>query len=416
MTHSNRLALSSACLLALTSISHASGFRIPETSIKSVGLIAANVANAHGADASYYNPAAMAFNEDKAFMEGSLMLFHLGEFSYSGQLTDALGSRAISESSKVQNIPAGGFHYVSPTVNDWRFGLSVISPFGLTVEWDSPEASAYAEKFSLLTLELNPTFSYKLSDQLSIGGGLRAIYSDGEVKSSTTTPVNIARDLSGDSWDYGYNLALAYRPNDDISLAVTYRSKVDLSLEGDADLTFVAPIYSGFGSIDVVTPEVLTLAAAFDLSDNTTIEIVWDRTYWSDYKSLDFEYAVPLTGPAFTAFDAPKARNWQDTDAFRIGVTHALNDQWDLLFGYTRDEAATPDSTVSFELPDADANVFSVGAIYQYSDTMKIGAAMLASFREDRTINNAASSTPVLAGEFSSDPGLVTSVGFEMSF
>ena len=56
-------------LLAITGIftagsALASGWRIPEQSVNSTALSAAYVANAHGADAAYFNPANMSFETD----------------------------------------------------------------------------------------------------------------------------------------------------------------------------------------------------------------------------------------------------------------------------------------------------------------------------------------------------------------
>jgi len=39
------------------------------------------------------------------------------------------------------------------------------------------------EKFKLLTVEISPSISYKITDTLAIAGGLRAVYSEGEVRS-----------------------------------------------------------------------------------------------------------------------------------------------------------------------------------------------------------------------------------------
>ena len=53
--------------------------------------------------------------------------------------------------------------------------------------------------------------------------------------------------MDGDTWDAGYNLALTGRPVENMNLSVTYRSKVDLGVEGDATLrTSAGPgLYAG---------------------------------------------------------------------------------------------------------------------------------------------------------------------------
>ncbi len=45
---------------------------------------------------------------------------------------------------------------------------------------------AFAEEFTLKVVELIPSASYKITDNLSIGAGLRFIYSEGVVKNDAT--------------------------------------------------------------------------------------------------------------------------------------------------------------------------------------------------------------------------------------
>ncbi len=62
----------------------AGGYAIPESSINATALSAAYVANAHGADAAYYNPAAMVYNEDAGLLEVDATYIHLTPIDFSG--------------------------------------------------------------------------------------------------------------------------------------------------------------------------------------------------------------------------------------------------------------------------------------------------------------------------------------------
>ncbi len=55
----------------------AGGFKIPEQSLSGMALSATNVANAHGADSAYYNPANMVFNNEKKIFSNSLLLSYI---------------------------------------------------------------------------------------------------------------------------------------------------------------------------------------------------------------------------------------------------------------------------------------------------------------------------------------------------
>ncbi|MDD3323517.1 MAG: OmpP1/FadL family transporter [Sulfurospirillaceae bacterium] len=353
----------------------ASGYRIPEQSLNSVALSNAYVANANSADASYYNPANMSFMGTGAEVEAGMTYINLPKVSFAG--TDA----THSDKSLEEHFFVPTMFYVSPMMGSWRYGLSVVAPGGLSKRWDN-FGKRSSEEFTLATIEVNPTASYKFNDQFSVALGARGVYSDGVVKSNAS---NVAvRDLTGDSIDFGYNLALSYKPIKDLTLSATYRSKIDLTVEGEATLIHpaIAGGYNGGASVTIPLPAVLNIALAYTM-DKTTVEFVFDRTYWSAYKELDFNY-----DRALAAFDAPVPKNWKDVNAYRIGVTHQYNDKLTLMAGFAIDETPAPDNTVGFELPDSDAKLYSVGFDYKINKQLSMGFAYLYDDKEDRTVNN----------------------------
>lgn len=377
------LSLSAATLLA-------SGYRIPEQSLNSTALSAAYVAGAHGADASYYNPANMALMGGSAEIEGAFTYINLPKVTFTGT------NPAHNGDSKEEHFFVPTMHYVSPMMGDWRYGLSITAPGGLSKRWDESYSKTFAEEFTLKIIEVNPTASYKVNDQFALGFGLRGIYTDGVVKSNGViavlagpTLINASRDLTGDSIDFGYNLALTYKPIKDLTVSGTYRSKIDLTVTGDAYLTRTGGTpYNGGASVTIPLPASLALAAAYSM-DKTTVEFVFERTYWSSYKDLDFNYDTVLADPFLNgAFDAVKAKNWKDVNAYRIGVTHQYSDALKLMAGFAIDKNPAPDSTLGFELPDSDAKLYSVGFEYQLDKKMSMGVAYLYDDKETRVVNN----------------------------
>lgn len=402
----------------------AGGYKIPENSINSTALSAAYVANAHGADAAYHNPAAMVFNPDQDLLEASLTYIYLSETDYDGETTlnPSLGPPIplgfSSDSSKHQHFFVPTFHYSSRPVGNARFGLSVVVPAGLTKRWSDPAPKTFAQKFDLKTVEINPSAAYRISDQFAAGFGLRAVYSDGTVRSDGPGgPLRLTRDLTGDSWDYGFNLALLYKPTDTVNLALTYRSNIDLSVSGDATLEAITPgptdSYSGSASVEVPIPATLALAAAFDLNEKTTVEVVLERTYWSEYDELDFDYADDLTSripPLLASFDRPLDRDWNDSSTIRVGITHQYDDRWTLMGAYAYDETPVPENTLSFELPDSDAHIISFGARYQLSNETSIGAGLLYDYKTSRRVNN-----DDIDGEFKNASAILATFGVQVA-
>jgi long-chain fatty acid transport protein len=375
--------------LAAVSALVAGGYKIPEKSVNAVALCSANVANANRADMAYYNPANMAWGGEGNVVEADLTYIRLSPITY-----DPNTAGAESIESETENVFVPTLYYVSPDLGGWRAGLSVNTPAGLAKRWEDQPGKTYSHEFSLETVEVAPSLSYALSDTLAVAAGARMIYSSGVVKSAFL----VSRDMEGDSIDFGYNAALSYRPDPAWKLAVTYRSKVDLTEEGDAvlysgdiDASYNGlVVYDGEASVTVPVPAALNLAVAWSPIEATTLEFVYERTFWSSYESLDFEYAAPITEPviAAKAFDDPIPKNWEDVGAYRLGVTHNYDRQWTAMAGVVYDETPIPEESLGFETPDSDSLTFSLGARYQVNAALNLGLAGLYSIRSDREVTN----------------------------
>jgi len=418
---SRRACSTACCLLACTATGvQAAGYKLPESSSNATALSAAYVANAKGPDASYYNPAAMAMDPGGAAISGDLTLVHLPSIDFD----DLSGSPlSRSDSSKTENIPVPTLHYVSPYVGKARFGLSIVTPGGLSKRWDGPGAWT-AEEFTLRTVEINPTIGYRLTDSLAIGGGVRMIYSDGVVKSRV--PVGtpglppVFRDMEGDSIDFGYNLAVHFQPNETFKFAATYRSKIDLTVEGDAKLgAGPLTVYNGDASVEVPMPAALSLAAAFALRSDTVFEMVYETTYWSEYKELDFDYSVDnpmaiIGGGGL--FDDPVPKDWKNSNTLRLGLTHELDEKWTLMAGFALDESPAPKRTIGYELPESDGKIYSLGARYKLSKQWELAGAILYTKRETLRLRAADANQDGLIGDFKDAGALLVSMGARYNF
>ncbi len=395
-----------ALLSVLTSsLLMAGAYKIPETSLNSMALSAAYVANAHGADASYYNPANMVF-EDTHALEVDMTYIGLGGIDYLASMAGTDNISSESESFLVQS-----FHYVSPSFGNATFGFSLVVPGGLSKRWEDQPAKTYAKEFTLQVVELNPTVGYKINDKLAVGAGIRAVHSSGIVKSQSIA----SRDLEGDSWDFGYNFALTYKPTKVLTLAATYRSNIDLTETGTAKLYFPDNAdYSGphnkyDASVTVPLPAALNLAVAYTFETKTTLEFVYERTFWSAYETLDFNYNKSI-GSLTPTFDDPITKDWEDTNAFRLGVTQEY-DAWTAMAGFAIDESPVPEKTLNFELPDSNAMLISLGGRYKVNESWEVGMSALADIKESRTVKN-----DTVDGEFTNAKAYLITLGVEYTF
>ncbi len=400
-------------------------YKIPEQSARSIALGGAYVAGAEDADAAYFNPANMSFMPNKSFFELSATAIYLPSIRFKGKVYYPFESKLkqANAKSKSEAFLVPHMHWVSKEYKGVRFGLSLVTPAGLSKRWHSQPQIWSAEEFTLRVGEINPSFSYKLSDTLSIGGGLRALYSDGKVK--VKYPHLFKEDMKGDTdLRWGYNLALSYRPDPQLTFATTFRSKIDLKEKGHAtgylgaflltkdpkDLNTLIPYHTA-AKVTVPLPSTWTLAGALRISQTTKVEVTYERTFWSEYKTLDFDFDDPSVE---AVLGRPKAKNWRDTNTFRVGITHNSTSKLTTMIGFAYDQSPVPQSRVGFELPDADAYILSLGALYRYSDTLRFGISYLFDYKTERTISPAARNNNGIIGKF--DEGNAHLLNFSLAY
>jgi len=412
------LCLALLLCLANAVTTEASGFRIANQSLGAVGLSGAHTAFTPGPDSNYYNPANINFLPDQWQVETSLTLLQLPGITYTDNRTPLSNGTSDHELFFMPLL-----HMVSPRYGNLRYGFSLTYPFGLSKHWAQPYPRSFAEEFSLHTIEANPTIAYNPVDWLGIGGGFRVVYGKGEVQNDIDapfSPITLRRSSEGTDTQMGYNLALSVRPSKQWSIAATYRSEVKLDLSGHSELqalsgsTLVAD-YSGDGAVRIALPAVLGLATAYSFN-RLTVELAWERTFWSAFKELDFVYDQDFQASPFAPFDIVSIKNWDDADAYRIGLTYDWNERWATTFGVSYDRTPVPASTVGFELPDADAMVYGAGIRYRYSAATELGISYMYHRTRTRSVSLADTNTSGIDGRFTEGGAHAVTLGLITTF
>lgn len=405
-------------VVALTSLcaagsAMASGYRIPEQSLDSTAKSGANIASASSADVTYFNPAGMSLLDDAWHLEGTATYLHLTAIDYKDNL-----SALRDGSSETENFLLPTFFLVSPDYNNFRFGFSVTETYGLAKRWyDDMFPRASANKFSLQVFELNPTVSYKFSDMFSLGGGVRMLYSKATLMTNSVefltalgSPLGNTLGMSGDTTEWGYNLAADLKPNDSWNFALTYRSNVDLEFD-DGDVRFTLParglVTATTGDVSVPAPAVLSFSTAYTYNQ-WTFDLTLDRTFWSEYEELAFDFAALP--------DRTIAKDWDDTTCVRLGAEYRLNEKFTLMGGIAYDENPVPEENLGFELPDSDAWLFSAGVRYKHSEQLEYGVSVLYDYKQEREVVQGTSLVNDINGEFSNASAFLVSAGISYKF
>ena len=406
-------------IVATCSLLNAGGYKVPEQSADSLGLAASNVAFSFGADAAYFNPANMMFLDGRHHVESTLGWFHIHSLDFK---TDS----GKTYSSKKFDSLAGTFSFVSPELyENWKFGLALAVPAAVGISWEDPETAFTGKRFKLQVVELNPTVAYRINDKLAIAVGARGVYTKGKIASDFGVGY---REIQGDAINYGYNVALTYRPIEELSFAVTYRSKVNLELKGHTDADFKGPLapisYHGKTKVEIPLPAQLVLATGYKFSDFTLL-LAFERTYWSKFKDYDFEFGdktAAHTNPPFGGFfkammDDPVVKNAKDSNTYRIGLAYDVNEKLRLMAGFSYDEDITSSNHTGLELPNTTSKAYTAGLNYKFTDNLEVAFGYVYQHRDKKRATDIATSTRTkMSGEFDSGKIQIVGTTFKYTF
>src|SRR5690554_1935954 len=260
----NRLSLAVAiAAAALASQAHAGGYQINEQSVSGQGYgHAGRSSNVNDATIVFGNPAGMSFLDRAQVTAGGTYL------NVNSRIRNAQSSSSIDASAFDPSIPSGmaqvplgsidgtndgdmvpgtlvPFAFYAHPVNErLAFGFGVYAPFGSKTEYEDSFEGRYMGNYTEVTvMSAQPTLSFKFNEQWSIGAGITYNRVDGELASkvpgallSAVNPLHDGTDgevrVEGDDEAWGYNIGVIYRPIPETTLRLTYRSKVEYTLEG----------------------------------------------------------------------------------------------------------------------------------------------------------------------------------------
>lgn len=365
-----------AVTIALTApTAWSAGFQVSEHSASGLGrAYAGDAAMADNASVMARNPASMAlFSETQ--ISGALHIIN-PEID----ITDTTTNQKASDVAPIQLVPAS--YYVNPIDSNWALGLGLYTVYGVATDYpDAFNAGDLAGDTSLISVNLNPAVSYRINDQVSIGGGLNIVYAIAELNrhfgiASVATSKSAGDKLvsmEGNTWGLGWNVGALYEADANNRFGIAYRSEIELDFEGDFT-DYSGRIVPGGGQVkgDLTVP----LPAILEVSGFHQLNTTWAIHYsvlWSEWRNFT---ELKATGDGCSQTNGIcffKDEQYDNAFRYSIGTTYTLDEDWTLRTGFAFDEQAGK-STLS--IPDTDRYWFSAGVTYQYSPTLSFDAGV----------------------------------------
>ncbi|MBY8317128.1 outer membrane protein transport protein [Vibrio fluvialis] len=389
-TNKKFLSIAVACGLAsVSNLTQAAGFQLAEYSATGLGrAYAGEAAMADNAGAQWRNPAMLTYLKGTQVSAGALYVNPNvdveGDVSFYGS-TSSTSSSDYANDAVIPNF------YISHQVNEkWALGLAFGTNYGMETELDSGfSASHFGDEAMVTTMEANANIAYQLTENVSIGGGIRYVMGEGHfgAKSPSQTEAlgltkgTTLKYMEGDDTSWGWQAGAAWQMTPNNRVGFAYKSEVDLKLSGSANMYVQSygKVLSDTGYMMLTLPATAELSTYHQLTDQFALHTSINWTDWSSFEKLQAE--LDTMGTVMV-----KEENWKDNYRFAVGATYQVDPKLALRSGVAYDTAAVSTKNRTITIPETDRIWLSVGAGYDVTEQLTLDAAFTYIFAKDADI------------------------------
>ncbi|MEG9311964.1 long-chain fatty acid transporter FadL [Klebsiella pneumoniae] len=312
------------------------------------------------------------------------------------------GTSPTGKSLKADNIAptawVPNFHFVAPINDQFGWGASITSNYGLATEYnDDYAAGSMGGKTDLTTANFNLSGAYRLDSNWSFGLGFDAVYAKAKIEryagdsadrrrlwraaagaggpGSEDPGRHADRPSNGNAWGFGWNAGILYELDKNNRYGLTYRSEVKIDFDGNYRSSLPAAynqILGNFGlpagtsgqttngSLTLNLPEMWELSGYNRVAPQWAVHYSLTYTSWSQFQELK---ATGSNGQ--TLFY--KEEGFKDAYRLALGTTYYYDDNWTFRTGIAFDDSPVPANNRSISIPDQDRLWLSAGTTYAFN-------------------------------------------------
>ena len=379
---------------------YCAGYGIYEWSTRGNALGGTLIGRADDPSAVAFNPAGIVQLNGTQIQTGITLIYPNSDVTTNNPYLPTTRQTAQGQNN-IWAIPH--FYLTQKLAPQWWLGIGVFSRAGLGVEYKNPKNfwGRYNNTYTgIKSASLNPNLAFKINDKFSIAAGMEAawldfthektidsgavlkkakenpLYAALTVPPDIFNPTNTQRDIYsktfGNATGVGVNLALRFTPEDWITLGLTWRSKIQISINGKSkfDKTNAQNWLSGQGAMEqgvirgllkdcgtkgsAPIPEIFAFGITLYPIDNLSLEFDTLLTRWSAYKELSFVFDSSL--PTITS-----RKDWKDAWRFQFGGEYALTPDFDLRASYVYDQSPINGNFADYIIPANNRHLFGFG-------------------------------------------------------
>ena len=381
-------------LLFFTQLSFGSGFLIYEHGAAAMAMAGAFAALANDPTAIFYNPAGLAWLKGTQVSLGGTFIFPAGSVS--------LPNWPDPNFQKVYQLDQTFFpphFYLSRSLGQrLTAGIGVFAPYGLGTAWPVNYPLKYiCTQTSMQTIFINPTLSYKISENFSLGVGVSYITSKLSLDLirlvvipgvwSGDVPVSLSK-ATGDS--LGFNAGLLYK-RDKLGVGLYWRSGFKVDYSGQLKLNKIkvpAPIQpylpdSGQATTSFRHPNIFGLGISYQFTNKFLLALEGQYYTWSVYD----RYVIKVNYEGGGSEEETVEENFKNSFILRAGMQYLFRENLAFRAGVIYDQTPQPVESMDPTLPDASRVAFTLGFGYT-KDKLKIDFGYQYELFYDRTSPN----------------------------
>ena len=435
--------LTAAAVLSVLS-ANAEGYQINSQSARQWGMAHTGTALKLGAESMTFNPAGLSYMNSKFDVSYGTKLIkskvELEQGSYKHETDNPLSTPIF-----------GHFGY---KINDkFAVGVNVTNPAGNSLVWgDNWAGATLIQDVALKSFNVQPTVSYKINDKISVGAGLMIDFGSFEQRKglvaagafdglgtlagslsaampslaplpgmiqSFSGQIPVGIELEGSSKvAYGFNIGALFNLTEKLTLGVTYRSKVKLSVEGgEAELEYANDnaknVINAIKSFDTTPlqgleaagmlpagttatikgtqtqlatmgvldgaefsasmpiPSIFSIGIAYNPNAKWTLTGEVQVTGWSAYNKLDIAFKT-AAGEILQS----SVKDYKNTACVRLGAEYVMNDFVTFRAGLYGDTPPVQMDNYNPETPSADCTGYTIGATLNPTKFMAIDLSL----------------------------------------
>lgn len=226
-----------------------------------------------------------------------------------------------------------------------------------------------------------------------------------DIKTILRGSTKVEQKSNGADLAFGYRAGLTYRPINTavygLTASVVFDSPVKFKFKGklDADTYIGDPIGDVNMKADLALETQLPAQLKVGIAQrfyNLTIELVYERIWWSGGKKFDFSFSNPVFSAhnpnslvaqliksgkissmmSLADFGAvAMGEGWKDTNAYRVGFTYRMENGVTMMWSFAYDESPVPQEKIG--IPDSTAYIVGGGINFPVTQNLSLGASAM---------------------------------------